>query len=260
MNYKSLYRMSVEKRLSKPSEKAILTPEEIASLPEPVQKYLVFTGAVGKPKVANMRVVFSGSMKRSIKSPWMPILSQQYNFFDDYARFFYIRAKLFGIPFDGLHAYSEDRATMQIKIASLFQVVDAKGEKMFKGETVTVLNDICLLAPAAMVDEHIQWVTLDDLQVKAIFSHRGVKVSAVLTFAEDGRLVDFLSDDRCYCEDGKNYLIYPWSTPIRRYAEVDGRMVPAYGEAIWHLPEAEYCYAKFDLSEIKYNCTEFMYT
>jgi hypothetical protein len=57
---------------------------------------------------------------------------------------------------------------------------------------------------------------------------------------------------------GKTYLAYPWSTPIKNYIDIKGRKVPSYGEANWHIPyEGEFCYAKFDLKEIEYNCTEF---
>ena len=68
--------------------------------------------------------------------------------------------------------------------------------------------------------------------------------------------MNYRSEDRYYCEDGKTYLNFPWSTPIRNYTDINGRKVPVYGEAIWHLPEGEYCYAKFNLNEIEYNCTE----
>ena len=257
MNYRTTYQTEVQKRLNPLSDSEILTPDDIRSLPEPVQKYLIYVGAVGKPKVQNFRVVFNGSMKRNRKSNWMPILSQQYNFFDEPSRFFYIRAKMFGIPFDGLHVYAGNTATMQIKVASLFQVVDAKGEKMSHGETVTVLNDMCFMAPATLISKNIQWETIDSYTVKAEYTNDKITISAILTFNEKGELINFLSDDRYYCEDGKTYLSYPWSTPIRNYIEIDGRKVPSYGEAIWHMPEGEFCYAKFDLKEIEYNCTEF---
>jgi len=258
MNYRNIYQTEVRKRLKPISEHQILTPEDIQQLPDPVQKYLVYAGAVGKPKIHNVRAVFNGSMKRNVKSKWMPILSQQYNFFDEPSRFFYIRAKMSGIPFDGLHVYAGNTATMQIKVASLFQVVDAKGEQMSHGETVTVLNDMCFMAPSALISKNIQWETIDSLTVKAKYTNDKITVSAILKFNKKGELIDFKSEDRFYCEDGKTYLSYPWSTPIGDYRETDGRKVPYHGEAVWHIPyEGEFCYAKFDLIEIEYNCTEF---
>jgi hypothetical protein len=257
MNYKTIYETEVEKRLKPIINAPILTMEDIKLLPKPVRKYLVYVGAVGKPKIQNVRVVFNGRMKRNRKSIWMTISSQQYNFFDNPARFFYIGAKMYGIPFDGLHIYYGSTATMKIKVASLFQVVDAKGEKMSQGETVTMLNDMCFIAPATLINENIQWETIDSLTVKAIFTNDRISVSAILKFNDKGELIDFISEDRYYCEDGKTYLSYKWSTPISNYVEIDGRKIPSYGEAIWHIPfEGEFCYAEFDLMEIEYNCTK----
>ena len=139
----------------------------------------------------------------------------------------------------------------------MFQVVDAKGDKMSHGETVTVFNDMCFMAPATLISKNIQWETIDSHTIKATFTNGNIKVSAILKFNATGELVDFISEDRFYCEDGKTYLSYKWSTPIKNYIEIEGRKVPSYGEAIWHIPyEGEYCYAKFDLKEIEYNCIE----
>ncbi|MFZ4522688.1 MAG: DUF6544 family protein [Bacteroidales bacterium] len=259
MNYRTQYETEVRKRLGQNPEPQVMTPGDIQHLPEPVQKYLVYVNAVGNPGLENVRVVFNGSMKRNRKSGWMSIRSEQFNFFDEpLARFFYIRAKLFGIPFDGLHLYLDHKATMQIKIASMFQVVDAKGEMMDRGETVTLLNDICFMAPSALVSKNIQWETIGPLTVRATLTTGKITVSAILSFNEAGELINFISNDRYYCEDGKTYLEYPWSTPISNYVEIKGRKVPSYGEAIWHMPEGAFCYARFDLAEISYNCTEFI--
>jgi hypothetical protein len=195
-------------------------------------------------------------MRRSPQSDWTDISSQQYDFYGDPARLFYIESSLFGVPFNGFHRYVGKNATMQIKIASIVQIVDAKGEKMNQAETVTMFNDMCILAPATLIDKAIQWEPLDSLTVKASFTNQGYTVSAVLSFNQVGELVNFVSRDRFMSADGKTYLNYPWSTPVRDYKDFHGRKVATYGEGIWHTPEGEYSYAKFDLAEIEYNCRE----
>lgn len=260
MNYLTKFKTEIINRLKPLNDLSILTMEDLQSLPEPVQKYLIYVGAVGKPKIQNIRAVFIGSMKRNKKSNWMAIHSQQYNFFDEPSRFFYIRAKMFGIPFDGLHVYAGNTATMQIKVASMFQVVNASGEKMSHGETVTIFNDMCCFAPSTLISKNIQWETIDSLSVRAIYTNDKITVSAILKFNAKGELIDFISDDRFYCEDGKTYLAYRWSTPINNYIDINGRRIPSYGEAVWHIPyEGEFCYAKFDLKEIEYNYTDLKY-
>ena len=142
---------------------------------------------------------------------------------------------------------------MQIKIANLFPIVDAKGEKMNRGETVTMFNDMCLLAPATLIDKSIGWLGEDAKSVTARFSNGGNTISAKLLFGEDGELINFISEDRYYSPSGKVYLSYPWSTPVHGYREKEGRMVPTTAGAVWHTPYGEFEYARFNLSEIRYN-------
>ena len=256
-SFQNRYEAEVKKRLNPIPEISIVTIDDIRHLPVSVQKYLEYVGAVGKPKAHNFRAVFRGSMRRSLESDWIDISSHQYNFFGDQSRLFYIESSLFGIPFDGLHAYVGDNAIMQIKVASVFLVADAKGEKMTHGETVTMFNDMCLMAPATLIDKSIQWKTVDSSKVKATFTNKGNSITAVLTFNEKGQLTDFISNDRYYSTDGKTYTSFPWSTPVKEYRHFGGRNIPVNAEAIWHTPEGEYTYAKFTLMDIEYNCRDF---
>lgn len=256
-SFQNVYKTEVQKRLKPLSNVPVVREDDIAHLPDPVKKYLHYVRAVGKPRVYNCRVVFKGNMKRTKESKWMDIAAQQYNFFDPIARFFYIKSAIFGIPFDGLHVYAGNSATMQIRVTSLFQVVDARGEKMNQGETVTMFNDMCFWAPATLIDKNIQWESMDSLTVKARFTNNNITINALLYFNEKGELIDFVSDDRYYCEDGKNYYSYKWSTPVNEYKEFEGRKVPAYGEAVWHMPDGAFPYARFIVQEIEYNCEEY---
>jgi len=156
-SYKNIFKTEVEKGLKRSSTQEILTNEDINHLPLPVQKYIIYSGVVGKEKVQNFRVVFRGKFKPKPGSDFLDFHAIQYNFFDEPTRAFYIESKMFGIPFDALHLYLGPNATMQVKIASIFKVVDAKGPEMNKSETITLLNDMCFLAPAALIDKNIEW-------------------------------------------------------------------------------------------------------
>jgi hypothetical protein len=252
----NIYKSEVRKRLVQVDDQKIIDVD-IQYLPDPVQKYLRYTGVIGKPKVNNFRAEFDGAMKQKREGKWMDIYSEQYNFYDDNARLFYIKSSILGIPFDGLHKYVGNKAIMQIKVASLFFVVDAKGKEMDQSDTVTLFNDMCVFTPAALIDKSIQWRQIDSLTVKAKFINKGIEVKAILYLNEKGELINFASDDRYLTENGKDYVNYRWSTPVSRYVDFDGRKIPTHGEAIWHTPEGEFSYAKFDLKEIKFNVEKF---
>lgn len=253
-SYSNRYNAAVREGLARRAEMPLVTEADLSDLPAPVQKYLRITGAVGKPRVRNFRAVFTGDFRTGPKSPWMVFRSEQHNFLDQPTRLFLMKAAMYGLPLEGLHVFRGDSATMQIKVASLLQVVDAKGPEMNQGETVTLFNDMCVLAPAALIDkDSIQWEAAGSLAARASFTHMGNTIHARLSFNQEGELTGFVSNGRLMSNDGKIFKSYPWSTPVRSYRAFDGRKVASYGEVVWHTPDGEFTYGKFNLAEIEYN-------
>lgn len=255
---KKVYRKEVSSALkeARGTEKEILTEDDIKHLPGAVQKYLIYTGALGREKVNNMRVITEGEFKSDPKRDWSRIKTEQYNFFADPTRIYYLKLKMFGLPVIGLHSYSDATASMLIKLGGIITVAKGAGPEMDQGETVTVFNDMCLLAPASLIDERIEWETIDENNVKAYFSNNDQRISAQLSFNEEGQLINFLSDDRFYSPTGETYQKVRWSTPVKDYREINGMKLPTYGEAIWHFPEGNYSYAKLSIKEVEYNLSE----
>jgi hypothetical protein len=238
------------------SKPELLTEEDIISLPEIVKKYLRYTGLIGKEKIFNFRAEFKGGMRFKPGEEYMPLKSVQYNFMDKHSRLFYIVVKIKGIPAIGIHIYQNAKAIFKVKILGLFTVVDASGPKMDQGESVTVLNDMVLLAPGTLADNKITWEVIDSLSVRAIFSNDKIKIAATLLFNEEGKLVNFMSNDR-YETNGKEYKNYPWETPVIAYKEVNGHRLPSKAKLIYKHPEGDYCYAEFELIDLEYNCDVF---
>jgi hypothetical protein len=251
--YAGRFEADVQRRVVSTPTPAILTETDIRDLPFPVQNYLRFTGAVGKPRIVNFRAVMRGRMRRGADSAWVEIRSRQYNFFDDPARLFFIESSMYGIPFDGYHAYTGSTATMQIAVAGLVEVVDARGPQMDQGETVTMFNDMCLFAPSTLIAPSLRWELIDSCTVRGIFTNKGHTISAVLTFDPSGALKNFVSYDRFLCEDGTTYLNYPWSTPVHAFEVRAGRRIPSAAEAVWHYPAGPRSYAQFDFTAFDYN-------
>jgi hypothetical protein len=231
----------------------VLTEGDIKSLPMLIRQYIRYTGSLDKPKLLSAKVLFDGEMREKGKD-WFTFKSEQHNFFDEPTRLFFMKAKMFGVSVLGYHAYKKGEATMQIKLLGLYPIVDMKKGELNKAETVTLFNDMCIFAPAALIDKRITWAVVDSLSVKAIFTNQGNTISAILYFNDIGQLVNFVSDDRYAISDMKQYR---FSTPISGYKNMNGYNVPTYGETIWHYPDGAFCYGKFYLKEVKYNCENY---
>jgi len=231
----------------------LLTMEAIAQLPEPVQRYILYSGAINKPVLTNFKIKFEGQIRSDEKSAWMPFTTEQYNFLDPPTRLFFMKATMKKLPVGGYHAFKDGVAVMDIRLLSLFKVQYQAGREMDIAETVTWFNDLCLFAPAGLIDKRIQWEHLDSLSTKATFKYKDISISAVLYFNTKGELVNFVSDDRYQVKSDVAPKVARFSTPVKNYMEFNGHLAPSYGEAIWHLPEGNLIYGQFHCREIEYN-------
>jgi hypothetical protein len=227
-----------------------VTEADLAPLPHLMQTYLRRVGAVGKPRVRNVRVLFDAQMRSSAASPWMQSTATQYEFFGPPARLFHMKASRGGVPIDVLHEYVDAAATFQVRIAGLIPMVNKAGTGLTHDETVTLMNDILVLAPAAALDLPFTFAPIDERSLSATFRNAGFMVAATLTFNAAGDLVGFVSADRAHDRDGGAAM---WSTPISAYGEVDGIRVGTHGDANWIDATGEWTYGRFLIRSIAYN-------
>jgi hypothetical protein len=256
---KSQYKNEVRSGLIRTNslKPGLISENDLDHLPPIVNKYLIQSGVVGTERLVNMRIRFEGRIRSKPEDSWMNFSSEQFNFFDNPTRIFYIKASKMGIPAKVLHLYKDEKASMVVKLFGLIKIVDARGPEMNQGETVTVFNDMCCMAPATLIDKSIQWEIINPLTVKARFTNGKITISATLLFNENGELLNFISNDRFETADGKTYKNYPWSTPVKESKVINGIRVCSSASTIYHRPENDFCYGEFLLKEIEYNCKAF---
>ena len=74
--------------------------------------------------------------------------------------------------------------------------------------------------------------------------------SATLIFGDDGRLANFISDDRSRSSpDGQSFTPLRFSTPVRDYRAFGPLWLAGHGDAQWLLPTGEFVYGEFDMLE-----------
>lgn len=158
------------------------------------------------------------------------------------------------LPVDVYHRFVGDFASFRVRVLSLFTMVDAKGPVMDQSETVTILNDLCILAPAALLDPSLRWEGSSADSATVVFQRAAHTVRATLKFNERDELVDFVSDDRSRASaDGKTFTQERWSTPLSRYRSFGKRLLATHGETLTHAREGTYAYGEFELASIEHN-------
>ena len=230
----------------------VLVEEDIKDLPESIQRYLRYVGVVGKEKVKTFSVKMEGEMRMSIDQDFAPINVIQKSYISPDIRLFYMDMKFRGLKISGLHHYFNNHASMIVKILDLFKVVNESGDIMNQSETVTVLNDMFLLAPSSLIDSRIKWRERSKNSAIAIFTSGNITVSAEVEINDEGKLINFISKDRYALIKGEQHNV-PWSTPITEYRVTNGLNLPYKGSAIWHFPDYDFEYIKLIIDNIEYN-------
>jgi hypothetical protein len=252
------YRRDAASILTKPGAPPIVSEADLEPLPVPVQRYLRVTGSVGQPRIRNFRARWNGRIRSSATDPWMTFHAEQVNTFGRMpARLFSMNATMKGLPVDIYHRFITESATFRVRVLSLFSMVDAKGPVMDQSETVTILNDLCILAPAALIDPALHWEPSDASSARVAFSRGAHTVRATLHFNATGELVDFVSDDRSRASpDGKTFTAERWSTPLSGYRTFGTRHLSSRGSTLTHAREGTFAYGEFELQRVDYNIPE----
>ena len=251
---RAAYNSDVARELERRPVLSPVTDTDLEALPPPVQRYLRAAGVIGQPRVANFRVRLPGRNRGGADARWMPLQAEQYNFVERRKRFFYLTSSMFGVPVQGYHRYADGSASMDVKAAAIVPVVHATGDEMFQSETVTLLNDMCLFAPATLIDPALAWEDIDSRHVRVVFTNGGVTVRAFLTFNDAGELIDFVSDDRYQASpDGRQMTRLRWSTPVAGYRQFGPMHLISTGEGRWHTTEGSWPYIELTVDDVEYN-------
>jgi hypothetical protein len=252
MGLRAAYERDAQELAAPEGTTTLLGERDVAQLPAAVQRYLHVAGAIGRPRVRRVRARLHGRIRRGATSRWMPLVAEQLNIVEPSARLFCFRASMFGVPVVGYHRYVGASATMRVRAAGVIPLVNAGGDEMAQSETVTLFNDMCVLAPATLIDRRIDWLTVDSHTSEAAFTNAGHTIRATLSFNDAGELVDFHSDDR-YKADGNSFVRAHWSTPLRDYRTGASGHLASCGEARWRDQASEFAYIELTFDDVRYN-------
>ncbi len=228
-----------------------VTSDMLQHLPEPAQRYLNYTGVVGKPWINTVRIKYAGKFRRAADQPWMLVKAEQFYTTNPPAFRWNAQFKMAGVwLMRAQDTYKAGHGHMFGKVAGLFTVVDMRGDEMDQGTMLRYLNEM-MWFPIALLGDNITWQGVDGHSADVTFTDCGKSVSARLLFDDVGRLTNFIAQR--YRENKGQYSLDTWTTPMTKYGMLGGLNLPIRGQAVWKLPSGDLPYADLELTEITYN-------
>jgi hypothetical protein len=235
------------------SPAASVTTEMLACLPEPVRKYLAFSGVVGKPVVRTAIVNQIGRIRLGPGKRWMKFQATESYSVDPPSFVWDARVGYGPIPVLTVRdSYVDGRGAIRAKLFNLLSVIRASGPPVDESSAVRFLSEVVWF-PSAFLHPNFAWTAIDENSAQVSFTAYGRTVSGKLIIAPDGKPTNFIS--RRY-KDVKDPEPLLWSTPATAYGRFCGLNLPVGGQGVWHFESGDFTYIDVRVEEIGYDSEE----
>jgi hypothetical protein len=254
-NFINAFKQKVSKLFSSQSkvEQSVVTEDDIKRLPEPVQRYLRYTGIIGRQRVTSVRLRQTGAMRPKPDGKWFPLKAEEYYTVGNPG--FVWKGRMAIAPLISATAqdmYLNGQGNMHVKLMSAITMVNGKGKEMAEASLMRYFNEMQWF-PSSLVSANVAWEAIDANSARSTLTDRGMSVSAKFYFDDEGKITNFIAE-RGRSTDGGTLVPTKWSTPISEYRTYgNGLRLPSKGEAIWHLDSGDYSYIKLEITDVEYN-------
>jgi hypothetical protein len=229
----------------------LVTADMLQNLPEPVQRYLTYSGVIGQPWIDTVRLKYGGRFRLAADKPWMPMAAEQCYTTNPPGFHWKARFKLAGLPLmRGSDTYKAGHGHMFGKLAGLFTIFDERGEKLDQGTMMRYLNEMTWF-PSAYLSDYVTWQAVDAHCADVTFTDGGKSVSARMYFDDAGHLLNFVTQR--YRGGNGQYSLDTWCTPMTAFGPRAGLNIPVRGMGVWNLPSGDLPYIDIELAAIAYN-------
>ncbi|WP_053367653.1 DUF6544 family protein [Bacillus sp. FJAT-27245] len=231
-----------------------ITDNDLIDLPSPVQKWLHKSNAVGRERIQTVRLKQEGQMRTKKDGPWMATKAEQYFTVDEPGFVWIADVKM--APFvhlSGIDSFKSGKGSMKIKLFSIFPVVDESGAEIDSGTMMRFLAEMPWF-PSAAMSPYLKWEAIDGQSAKATMTYKGISVSGIFTFNEDGDISSFRG--KRYREVDGEYQLNDWGGRYKGIKEFDGWRIPEKSSVIWFEEDGEFNWFELEINGIEYNKSE----
>ncbi len=94
---------------------------------------------------------------------------------------------------------------------------------------------------------------MDDAHAKATITYKGISAGGIFTFAENGEMISFATNDRWDIGTDGTKTRVPWSIVLKDYKTMGGIRRPTRFQVIWHYEKGDSVYFDSDNAVIEYH-------
>ena len=234
------------------TENRVCNESDLTNLPEPVRKWLRNSGTLGKPFIRYGKVTQIAEMQmKPEQENWLSVTATQYTTIDNPAFIWSVDVKMNGfVNFRGRDKFDDGKGEMLIKLNSLFNIVNERGEKLDEGTLQRYLGEMVWF-PTLALSPYITWEQIDGNTAKATMFYKGTSGSGTFYFNSNGDVTKFSAIR--YKGNDPDAKRHNWEMNILDYKRFEGIKVPAKMTSTWKLDDKDWTWLKMEVTDLKYN-------
>jgi len=230
----------------------IFSSEDITGLPAIVQKWLNYSGIIGKPKISNVFLTQDLHLKFKPKQEkWNNGKAEQYFTIQPPAFNWSINTQMNPLlSVIGRDRFENGNAEMLIKLFSLIPVAHSKNDEKINQSALQRYLAELVWFPSASISNYLTWEEIDELSAKATLEYKGTKGSGIFYFNEMGQFEKFVT---MRFKDSNDTGPIEWTVIANKTEERNGIRIPTECEATWTLESEQWTWLKLKIIHIEYN-------
>jgi hypothetical protein len=234
------------------TENRTLNESDLTNLPEPVKRWLRNSGSLGKPFISYGKVTQIAEMQmKPEQDNWLPATAIQYTTIDNPAFIWSVDVKMNSfLSFQGRDKFEGGKGEMLIKMNSLFNIVNERGEKLDEGTLQRYLGEMVWF-PSLALSPYITWEQIDENTAQATMTYKGTSGSGTFYFNSIGDVTKFSA--LRYKGNETDAKRQDWEMNILDYKTFEGIKVPTKMTSTWKLDDKDWTWLKMEITDIKYN-------
>lgn len=228
----------------------LITEEDLAGLPEPMARYMRFTGVAGKKPISFLHLKHSGKFKTGVGKPFSDIRGEYYITTKKPSFCWFGKINMApGLSVSAFDSYFNGKGRMFVKILSAFTVVDAQSKETDNSAFGRCVAELTM-APTFFLNKDIAWKLTGKDSVKCAVSDAGMTAEAEFYVNPDGSLEKAVVMRNYDRGNGKSTL-EKFVAVASGYKEQSGFVLPTKLDGYWDLKEGEFHYVSFEIGEME---------
>jgi hypothetical protein len=226
---------------------ALVTEADLEDLPEPMARYIRFSGAVGKPRIEAVHLLHGGRFKTAAGAPWMPIRGEYFITAAKPSFAWYGRLRVApGVHVAAIDSYGDGHGRMLVKAMSLFRIADDQSDPVSRSAFGRCVAELTMAPTFFLNRQYVRCTQTGRDQVRCTVTDAGLSTDAELFVNEDGSL-NRVVVMRYFDRGGGRATLERFTGENSRPQMFGGRMLASKMDGTWNLPEGDLHYVSFQI-------------